>query len=103
VYIGAIQSFRIDRVVFGARDFRLGACGSWVDLVDEHKHPFHMVSVTGGVLEEEASSLLKRFFVARRREADAHKAKNASGGGNEALLATDFQIRGLSHSDADFS
>ena len=65
--MGAIQGFRIKRVVYAARDLRLGALGSWVDLVSAN-HPFHQVEVTGGVLEEESSILLKRFFQMRRRE-----------------------------------
>ena len=63
----AAQSFRIRRLVYGAFDKRLGALGSWVDLTSQ-PHPFHKVEVTGGVLEEEASTLLRRFFQLRRRE-----------------------------------
>lgn len=65
--LGAIQSFRIKKVVYGASDHRLGACGSWVNLV-EAQHPFHLVELEGGVLQEESSILLKRFFQMRRRE-----------------------------------
>ncbi len=66
--MGAIQGFRIKRVVYAAPDLRLGSLGSWIDLVNAN-HPFHNVEVTGGVLEEESSILLKRFFQMRRREA----------------------------------
>jgi tRNA(adenine34) deaminase len=66
--MGAIQASRIKRVVFGAPDIRMGACGSWINLIDS-KHPFHDVEVVGGLLEEESSTLLKRFFQMRRREA----------------------------------
>jgi tRNA(adenine34) deaminase len=65
--LGAIQSFRIKKVVYGASDHRLGACGSWVNLVAA-QHPFHNVEIEGGILEEESSILLKRFFQMRRRE-----------------------------------
>ena len=65
--LGAIQSFRIKKVVYGASDHRLGACGSWVNLVNA-QHPFHLVELEGGVLQEESSTLLKRFFQMRRRE-----------------------------------
>ena len=68
--MGALQSFRVRRVVFGAKDPRLGAAGSFVDLAGGVTHPFHTLSVTGGVLEEESSTLLKRFFRLRRAEAD---------------------------------
>jgi tRNA(adenine34) deaminase len=68
--MGAIQQSRIKTLVYGAKDFRLGAAGSWIDLVHKNKHPFHDMNVVGGVLEDESSSLLKRFFLIRRREDD---------------------------------
>lgn len=63
--LGAIQLARIDRLVYGARDLRLGALGSFVDLT-EKKHPFHRLSCEGGVLEEEAAQLMREFFQKRR-------------------------------------
>lgn len=66
--MGAIQASRIKRVVFGASDNRLGACGSWIDLKNDTKHPYSDVIVEGGVLKSESSILLKRFFQSRRRE-----------------------------------
>jgi tRNA(adenine34) deaminase len=69
---GAIQGFRIGRIVYGAKDHRMGALGSWTDL-SSLEHPFHAVQVTGGVLQEEASTLLRRFFQLRRREKDEAK------------------------------
>lgn len=65
--MSAIQSFRVKRVVYGAKDLRLGACGSYVNL-NEKKHPFHQVEVTGDVLGEDCSILLKRFFQSIRNE-----------------------------------
>lgn len=32
--LSAMQSFRIDRLVYGAKDTRLGACGSYINLLD---------------------------------------------------------------------
>jgi tRNA(adenine34) deaminase len=64
----AMQSFRIKRLVYGARDTRLGACGSFVNL-GEAKHPFHTIEVTGGLFGETSEGLLKRFFQSRRIEA----------------------------------
>lgn len=57
----AAQAFRIKRLVYGAKDLRLGACGSFQS---QHaiKHPFHEIVVHGGVLEDESALLLKRFF-----------------------------------------
>ena len=72
--MSAIQSFRIKRVVYAAKDTRLGACGSYIDLVDNFKHPFHKIEVKSGLLEEESSSLMKRFFLLRRRENEELKS-----------------------------
>jgi tRNA(adenine34) deaminase len=83
--MGAIQASRLKRVVFAARDIRLGACGSWVDLSTGFKssglesngvqsqsvgikHPYSDVMVDGGILSEESATLLKRFFQSRRRD-----------------------------------
>ena len=65
--MGAIQGFRVKKVVYGAKDHRVGALGSWIDMTAV-KHPFHNIEVQNGLLEEESSTLLKRFFQMRRRE-----------------------------------
>lgn len=57
---GAIINSRIDRVVFGAYDFKAGSCGSIVNLFELNYN--HKPSVSGGVLQEECVSLLKSFF-----------------------------------------
>lgn len=64
---GAMQAFRVKRVVYAAPDTRLGALGSWVDLVAA-EHPFHQLEVERGMCEDESALLLKRFFQMRRRE-----------------------------------
>ncbi len=63
---GAIQHARLSRVVFGAPDYKTGACGSVVDLFANEKINHH-ASVTGGVLAQECASLLQTFFADRRR------------------------------------
>lgn len=62
---GAILHARIDRLVFGARDPKTGACGSVVNLFEEPRLNFH-ATVTEGVLAEECGALLSNFFAARR-------------------------------------
>jgi tRNA(adenine34) deaminase len=62
---GAIVQARIRRLVFGAPDPKTGACGSVIDLFAENRLNHH-TTVTGGVLAEECSALLKQFFAARR-------------------------------------
>ena len=63
--LGAILLSRVERVVFGAKDTRHGACESWVNLLDL-KHPTHALKVGKYILEEKSSFLLKEFFKLRR-------------------------------------
>lgn len=62
---GAIYSSRVKRLVYGAKDIRLGANGSLVDLFSI-KHPMHSVEITEGVLADESAFLLKTFFKGKR-------------------------------------
>ncbi len=66
--LGAIVHARVQKLVYGAPDPLRGAAGSALAL---HQVPFlnHRVEVTGEVLVEECSRLLKGFFHQRRREA----------------------------------
>ena len=66
---GAIMHARIAHVYFGASDPKTGACGSIVNLFAEPRLNFH-ADVTGGVLAEESSRLLKQFFARRRSDND---------------------------------
>ncbi len=59
--IGAAILARIDRVVFGVRDPKGGACGSVLNIPEE-KRLNHRIEVIGGVLEEESRELLQGFF-----------------------------------------
>jgi tRNA(adenine34) deaminase len=61
----AIMHARISRVVFGAWDPRAGAAGSLIN-VFALAALNHRVDVFGGVLMEDCSSLLDRFFASRR-------------------------------------
>ena len=64
---GAISHARIGRVVFGAEDPKGGAVIHGPRFFEQptcHWRP----SVTGGVLAEESSVLLKDFFRARRKK-----------------------------------
>ena len=70
---GALLSSRIKRLVWAAKDIRLGANGSWID-VFSHKHPMHEMEITSGVLEEESASLLKEFFQQTRKKKVSHES-----------------------------
>lgn len=63
---GAIVLARVERVVFGATDPKAGMAGSLHNLVQDPRLN-HRVALTGGVLAEPSSELLKAFFRARRR------------------------------------
>lgn len=62
---GALLQTHIARVVFGAWDAKLGACGSVWDLLRD-PHGGSRPEVHGGVMEEECARMLSRFFRERR-------------------------------------
>ena len=65
--MGALLSFRVKRLVWGAPDIRQGADGSWISLLST-PHPMHKLEVTKGVLPELSSQLMKEFFVKKRSQ-----------------------------------
>lgn len=66
---GAIVAARIERLVFGARDPKGGAAGSVIDVFASPAVNHHVL-VTGGLLEEETSHQLRRFFARKRTKED---------------------------------
>jgi len=64
---GALVLSRMDRLVFGCRDPKAGACGSLYNIVTDERLN-HRLEVTAGVLEGECSELLQGFFARRRIE-----------------------------------
>jgi tRNA(adenine34) deaminase len=64
--VGAAVHARVRRVVYGAPEPRSGALGSAVNALDTPGLN-HRFAVEGGVLADECSALLQRFFKARRR------------------------------------
>ncbi len=61
---GAIMLSRVGRVIFGARDPRMGSCGSVINLFMENygRSP----AVRGGVMEKECGGILSDFFAKLR-------------------------------------
>ncbi len=57
---GAIINARPDRVVYGARDEKAGACGSVVDLFEMGFN--HRPILRSGILAAECGAILSRFF-----------------------------------------
>ena len=64
----ALVHARVARVVYAATDPKTGAAGSVFDTLVSERHN-HRIEVQGGLLAEEASSLLREFFRARRQQA----------------------------------
>lgn len=62
---GAIVLSRVERLVFGAWDAKAGAVGSLWDVVRDRRLN-HRPQVVGGVLADECSAVLERFFASRR-------------------------------------
>src|ERR1700694_3713565 len=62
--VGAMVHARLARIVYGAADPKTGACGSIVDLpgLATFNHHGHF---EGGILADECSGVLKRFFAER--------------------------------------
>jgi tRNA(adenine34) deaminase len=58
---GAIVLSRIEKVVFGAFDFKAGACGSVYNIAKDGNLN-HKVEVISGIMAEESQSLLRAFF-----------------------------------------
>ncbi|BBG59429.1 tRNA-specific adenosine deaminase [Providencia rustigianii] len=69
---GAMIHSRIGRVVYGAKDFKTGACGSFINIMGQAGLN-HYVDVTGGILEDVCSSMLSAFFKMRREQIKAQR------------------------------
>jgi tRNA(adenine34) deaminase len=62
---GAMVHARVKRLVFGATDPRAGATGSIFNIA-QHAALNHRLDVASGVMADECSAELRRFFIARR-------------------------------------
>lgn len=58
---GAIVNSRIERLVIGAKDPKMGACGSTVNIVQNEDFN-HRADITWGTMEDECSEIMKVFF-----------------------------------------
>lgn len=64
----ALVHARVARVVYAADDPKTGAAVSVFDLLQSERHN-HRISLTRGVLADEASQMLRDFFLQRRSKA----------------------------------
>ena len=70
---GAMVHARVERLVYGARDYKTGAVESVMHLLEHDSHN-HKVQYVGGVLQQECSEMLSAFFKRRREEKKKLKA-----------------------------
>jgi tRNA(adenine34) deaminase len=64
---GAMVLARLDRLVYGCDDPKTGAVKSLYNIVTDERLN-HRLEVTSGVMAEECTALLQRFFLRRRSE-----------------------------------
>ena len=69
---GAIVNSRIDRVVYGGADNKAGAVHSIFNVLSNPSLN-HQAQVTAGVLEDECTDMMRRFFRMRRQQNKARK------------------------------
>jgi tRNA(adenine34) deaminase len=63
---GAIVLSRMDRVIFGPYDTKMGACSTLYNIVQD-KRLNHHVELIAGVLDDDSRFLLREFFENKRR------------------------------------
>jgi tRNA(adenine34) deaminase len=80
----ALMHARIKRVVFAATDPKTGVAGSVTDLFALRQLNHH-TQITGGVLAEPASQMLKAFFAERRAHIKALRDARQAAAGRQAL------------------
>lgn len=67
---GAIMHARVARLVYGASDFKTGACGSVLDTFAQASWNHH-TKVVSGVLAQQCGDTLSAFFAKRRAQKKA--------------------------------
>ena len=64
---GALQQAGVKRIVYGAKDEKMGACGGLFDFFITPKLN-HYPYLTSGVLENECANILKEYFLKKRKK-----------------------------------
>jgi tRNA(adenine34) deaminase len=72
--VGAMLHARIDRLVYGAPDPKSGAVSSLYNIGSDGLLN-HNLTITGPILEQKCSSILKNFFTERRKTLKQFKKK----------------------------
>lgn len=63
---GAIIQSRIKNIYYGAKDFKGGALGSSINIL-EAKNINHYPNCEGGILEKECSEIISNYFKTKRK------------------------------------
>jgi tRNA(adenine34) deaminase len=63
---GAMVNAKLGRLIFGAYDSKMGACGTVFNITGSGKLN-HQIEVVGGILEEKTTAILRAFFSKIRR------------------------------------
>jgi len=64
---GAIVLSRLDRIVFGSFDPKMGACSTLYNIVQDERLN-HRAEIISGILEEDSRILLREFFAKKRTD-----------------------------------
>lgn len=81
---GAIVHARLARVVFGASDYKTGAAGSAMQLLQSEKLN-HKCDINGGVLEAMCAETISAFFSRRRSQIKAARIAAKTGDSTMAV------------------
>jgi len=75
---GALVLSRMDRLVFGSKDPKAGACGSLYNIVQDIRLN-HQLEIVPYILEKECSQMLGAFFEKLRQRSREGKKESKSG------------------------
>ena len=64
--MGAIIQARFKNIYYGAKDFKGGALGSSINILEAHNIN-HYPNVTGAILEKECSEIISNYFKSKRK------------------------------------
>jgi tRNA(adenine34) deaminase len=78
---GAIVLSRLDRLIFGAKDAKAGACGSLYNIVQDIRLN-HQVQIIPYILEQECAQVLGAFFEKIRQSASESENEKKDGTDN---------------------
>lgn len=73
---GALIQSRLKKVYIGTMDYKTGACGSVLNLLNDYKFN-HLVQVETGILQPECEEILKNFFKELRKNKKINKERNS--------------------------